>query len=117
MFSRRATLKKILAAALSVCLPGLFLSCMTVCAERLEISAMADARSLSEPCADEDCLVGASVASTLLERMFLSPGFDDSVIQHPPVFNVELFSRGSASRLPFPSSLDPPFERLCVLRI
>jgi hypothetical protein len=117
MVSRRVTLKKVLAAALSVCLLGMFVSCVAVCAERLEDSHATDAPVLSEPCSGEDCIVKASVASTMPERSFLSPGFDDSVIQHPPVFHVELFSRGSARRSPFPSSLDPPFERLRVLRI
>lgn len=117
MFSQRVTLKKLLAATLSVCLLGMFLGCVTVCAEHMEDSATADARGLSEPCADEDCLVNASVASALPERSFLSPAFDDSLSQHPPVFYVELISGESAQRLRFLSSHDPPFERLCVLRI
>jgi hypothetical protein len=117
MFSQRVTLKKLLAATLSVCLLGMFLGCVTVCAEHLEGSIAADARGLSEPCADEDCTVKASVASTLPERSFLLPGFDDSVSQHPLVLHVEFISGGSALRSPLPSSLDPPFERLCVLRI
>jgi hypothetical protein len=117
MFTQRVTLKKLLAATLSVCLLGMFLSCVTVCAEHVEDSLAADAHGLSEPCADEDCVVKDSVASTLPERAFLIPGFDDSVSQHPPVLHVELISGGSALRSPLPSSLDPPLERLCVLRI
>jgi hypothetical protein len=70
----------------------MFLGCVTVCAEHLKDSAAADACGLSEPCADEDCLVRASVSSTLPEPSFLSPGFDDSVSQHPPVLHVELIS-------------------------
>ncbi len=117
MFYQRVTLKKLLVATLSVCLLGMFLGCVAVCAEHLEESATADSHGLSKPCADEVCLVNASVASTLPERSFLSPGFDDSVSQHPPVFRVELMPGVSARRLRFFSSLDPPFERLCVLRI
>jgi hypothetical protein len=117
MFTQRVTLMKLLATTLSICLLGMFLGCVTVCAERLEDSAKADAHGMSEPCADEDCLVKASVATTLPERSFLSPEFDDSVSQHPPVLHVELISCGSAPRSPIPSSLDPPLERLCVLRI
>ena len=117
MFMRRVTLKKILATTLSVCLLGIFLSCMTVCAERLEDSATVDAHVLNQSCAGEGCLVNASVVSTLPERSFLSPGMDDSVIQHPPVFRAELISGGSQRRFCFLSSLNPPFERLCVLRI
>jgi hypothetical protein len=117
MFSRRLTLKKLLAATLSMCLLGMFLGCVTVCAEHFEDSAAADARGLSEPCADEDCFVNAPVASTLPERPFLSPGFDDSVSQHPPVLHVELIPGVSARRLRIFSSLALPFERLCVLRI
>src|SRR5262245_43103306 len=117
MFSQRVTLKKLLAPTLSVCLLGMFLGCVTVCAEHLEDSAAADAHGLSEPCADEDCAVKASVASALPEPSFLSPGFDDSVSQHPPVLHIELISGRSALRSPLPSSLDPPLERLCVLRI
>ena len=117
MFSRRVTLKKLLTTTLSVCLLVMFLSCVTVCAKRLEDSAAVDAHGLSEPCADGDCLVKASVANTLPERSFLSPGFDDSVRQHQPALHVELISGGSALQAPFPSSLAPPSERLCVLRI
>jgi len=117
MFMRRGTLKKVLASTLSVCLLGLFLDCVTVCAEHLEDSIAAGANSLSEHCADGDCIVKASVASALPEQSFLSPEFDDGVSQPPPVFHVKLISGGSAHRSPFPSSLDPPFERLCVLRI
>jgi hypothetical protein len=117
MFSQRVTLKKLLAAMLPVCLLGMFLGCVTVCAEHLENSAAADAHSLSEPCADEDCRVNAYVASTLPERSFISPRFDDSVSQHPPVLHVELIPGVSARHLRFFSSLDLPFERLCVLRI
>jgi hypothetical protein len=117
MFSQRVKLKKLLAGALSGCLLGLFLSCVAVCTERLEDSLAAGANSLSEPCADGDCLVKASVASTLPERSFFSPECDASVSQYPPVLHVELISGGNALQAPFPSSLDPPFERLCVLRI
>jgi hypothetical protein len=117
MFMRRATLKKLLASTLSVCLLGLSLGCMAVCAERLEDLAAADAHDLSEPCADGDCFVNASVASALPERSFLSPGFDHRVSQSPPVLRVELISGGSALQAPFASSLDPPLERLRVLRI
>jgi hypothetical protein len=117
MFTQCVTLKKLLAATLSVCLLGMFLSCVAVCAKRLENSAAADAHCLTEHCPNGDCLVKASVASTLPERSFLSPGFDDSVSQYPPVLHVELISGGSALQAPFPSSLDPPLERLCVLRI
>jgi hypothetical protein len=117
MFSQRVKLKKILAGTLSGCLLGLFLSCVAVCAERLEDLTAAGAHDLSEPCADGDCFVNASVASALPERSFLSPGFDDSVSQYSLVLHVELISGGSALQAPFPSSLDPPFERLCVLRI
>ena len=88
MFTLRVTLKKLLAATLSVCLLGMSLGCVAVCAERLEDSAAADAHDLSEPCDDGDCLVKSSVASALPERSFLSPGFDDSVSQHPPVPSV-----------------------------
>lgn len=115
MFSQRVTLKKLLAATLSVCLLGMFLGCVTVCAEHLEASAAVDAHNLSEPCADEDCLVNASVASALPERSFLPP--DDSVSQYPQVFHVDLISGGSALRSPLPSSLDPPLKLLCVMRI
>lgn len=117
MFSQRVTLKKLLAATLSVCLLGMLLGCVAICAERLEDSHAADAHELSEPCTDEDCPMTASAVSILPERSFLSPGFDDSVSQPPPVFCVELISGGSARRLRFPSSPGPPFERLCVLRI
>ncbi len=117
MFMQRVKLKKTLAAILSVCLLGMFLSCVTVCAERLEDSAPAGAHVLRKSCAGEGCFVNASVASALPERSFLSPGFDDSVIQHPPVFRAELISGRSERRFCFLSSLDPPFERLCVLRI
>jgi hypothetical protein len=117
MFSQRVTLKKLLATALSVCLLGMFLGCVAVCAEHLEDSVVADACGLSEPCADQDCLVNASVASMPPERSFLSPGFDDSMSQHPPVFRAEPMPGVSARRLRFFSSLDLPFERLCVLRI
>jgi len=117
MFTQRVTLKKFLAATLSVCLLGMILGCVTVCAEHLEDSATADAHSLSEPCANEDCHVRSSVASALPERSFLSPVFDDTVSQHPPVVHVELNSGGSARRFRFFSSLDPPLERLCILRI
>ena len=117
MFSRRVTLKKLLASTLSVCLLGMFVVCVTVCAERLEDSATVDAHVLRQSCAGEGCLVNASVASTLPEQSFISPGFDDSVIQHPPAFRFELSSGGSERRFCFLSSLTPPFERLCVLRI
>jgi hypothetical protein len=95
----------------------MYLGCVAVCEEHLEDSAAAGACVLSEPCADNDCLVNASVASTLPERSFLSPGFDDSVSQHPPVFHFELIPGVSERRLRLFSSLDLPFERLCVLRI
>jgi hypothetical protein len=117
MFTKRITLKKLLAATMSVCLLGMYLGCVTFCAERLEDSATTDAHDLSNPCADGDCFVKSSVARGLPERSFLSPDFDDSVSQTPPVFHVELTSGGSARHLRFFSSLDPPFERLCVLRI
>jgi hypothetical protein len=117
MFSQRVTLKKLLAATLSVCLLGMFLGCVTVCAKHLEDSAAVDALGLSDTCAGEECLVNAFVANTLPERSFLSPGFDDSVSQHPPVLHVELIPDVSARSLCFFSSLDLPFERLCVLRI
>lgn len=122
MFTQRVTLKNLLATTLSVCLLGMFLSCMTVCAECmcaecLENSATVDAPVLSKSCADGGCLVKASVTSALPEGSFLSPGFDDSVIQHPPIFRFELISGGSERRFRFLSSLAPSFERLCVLRI
>jgi hypothetical protein len=117
MFLQRITLKKLLAATLSVCLLGLFLSCVTICAERLEVSSVADTNSLSEPCADDGCPMTSSAAIILPERFFLSPGFDKSVSQPPLIFRVELTSDVSARRLRFYSSLDPPLERLRVLRI
>ena len=117
MSSQCVTLKKLLAAILSVCLLGLFLGCVAICAKHLEDSLAADADELREPCNDEDCPMTASAAIILPERFFLSPGFDDSVSQPPLVFRAELTSGGSARRLPFYSSLDPPLERLCVLRI
>ena len=117
MFTQRVTLKKILTATLSVCLLGLPLGCIVICAHHFEDSTTADVHSLSESCAGEDCTVTTSTASARPERSFLSPGFDDYVSQHPPVFHVELISCGRARRLPFYSSLDPPLERLCVLRI
>ena len=117
MFMRRVTLKKLLGVILSVCLLGMFLSCVTVCAEHVEDSLAADAHGLSEPCADEDCIVNASVASTLPERSFLFPGFDDDVIQRPPAFRFELISGESEWRSRRIPSFDPPFERLRVLRI
>ncbi|HEY6403658.1 MAG TPA: hypothetical protein VI479_19705 [Blastocatellia bacterium] len=117
MFMQRATLKEILATTLSVCLLGMFLSCMTVCAERLDDSAAVDTHVLSRSCSEGGCLVQASVAITLPERYFLSPGFDNNVIRHPPVFRAELISGRSERRFCFLSSLAPPFERLRVLRI
>jgi hypothetical protein len=117
MLMPRVTLKKLLAATLSVCLLGMLLGCVAICAKHVKDSFAADAHELCKPCADEDCPMTSSVASILPERFSLSPGFDDNVSQHPPVFHVELISVGSARRLPFPSSLDPPLERLCVLRI
>jgi hypothetical protein len=117
MFPRRVTLKKLLTATLSVCLLGMYLGCVAVCADRLEDLAAAGAHDLNEPCDDGDCFVKSSVSSALPERSFISPGFDDSVSQPPPVLHIERISGGSARRLRFFSSLDPPFERLCVLRI
>jgi hypothetical protein len=117
MFIRRFTLKKLLGATLSVCLLGMFLGCMAVCAERIENSAAMDAPVLSKSCADGGCLVQASVKSMLPERSFLSHGFDDSVVQHPPVFRFELISGESERRFRRIPSLDSPFERLRVLRI
>ena len=117
MFTQRVTLKKFLATTLSVCLLGMFLSCMTVCAERLENSATGDTHVLSDSCVEGDCLLKSSVAGALPEGSFLSPRFDDGVIQHPPVFRAELISGRSERRFSFPSPLDHPFNRLCVLRI
>jgi hypothetical protein len=117
MFTQRVKLKKTLTGTLSVCLLGMLLGCVAICAKHLEDSLAADAHELCEPCDDEDCPMTASAAIILPERFFLSPGFDDYVSQHPPVFHVELISCGRARRLPFYSSLDPPLERLCVLRI
>jgi hypothetical protein len=116
MFAKRVTLKKLLAATLSASMLGLLLGCVAICAHHIEDSMTTDAHSLSAPCTDEDCPMTAK-ATTLPERSFLSPGFDNGVSQYPPVFHVELVSGGSARRLLFPSSLDPPLERLCVLRI
>jgi hypothetical protein len=117
MFAKRVTLKKLLAATLSVCLLGLLIGCVSICAHHIEDSMTTDAHSLCAPCADEDCPITASASITLPERSFISPGFDGGVSQYPPVFHVALVTGGSARRLLFPSSLDPPFERLCVLRI
>jgi hypothetical protein len=117
MFTQRVTFKKTLATTLSVCLLGIFLSCMTVCAECLENSPTVDTHILGDSCADGCCLVKSSVASALPEGAFLSPGFDDGVIQHPPVFRADLVSGRSERRFCFLSSLDPPFKRLCVLLI
>jgi hypothetical protein len=117
MLMPRVTLKKLLAATLSVCLLGMLLGCVAICAEHVEDSLAADAHELCEPCNDEGCPITASATSILPERFFLSPGFDDSVSQPPPVFQVERVSGGIARRLRFSSSLDPPLERLRVLRI
>jgi hypothetical protein len=117
MFMRRGTLKKILATTLSGCLLGMSLCCVAVCAERIENSAAANAYVLNKSCAGEGCPVKASIMSTLPERSFLSPGFGDSVIRHPPVFRFELISGESERRFRRIQSLDPPFERLRVLRI
>ena len=113
----RLALKKLMATTLSVCLLGMFLSCVAVCAERIENSAAMDAPVLNESCADVGCLVQASLMSTLPERFFLLPESEDSVIRRPPVFRAELISGRSQRRFCFPSSLAPPFERLRVLRI
>jgi hypothetical protein len=117
MFAKRVTLKKLSAATLSVCLLGLLLGCVAICAHHIEDSMTSDAHSLSAPCDDEDCPITASVSATLPERSFISAGFDEGVSQYQPYFRVTIVSSGSARRLLFPSSLDPPFERLCVLRI
>ena len=117
MFAKRVTLKKLLAATLSAGLLGLLLGCVANCAHHVEDSMTTYSHSLSAPCADEDCPITASAAITLPERSFISPVFDDGVSQYPPDIHIELVSGGSARRLLFPSSLDPPLDRLCVLRI
>jgi hypothetical protein len=117
MFMRHIKFKKFVATTLSVCLLGMSLICMAVCAERIENSAAANAHVLNKSCAGEGCPVKAAVTCTLPERSFLSPGFDDGVIQHPPVFRFELISGESERRSRRIPSFAPPFERLCVLRI
>jgi hypothetical protein len=117
MFMQRITSKKFLATTLSVCLLGMSLICIAVCAERIENSAAANAHVLNKTCAGEGCPVKASITSTLPERSFLSPGFDDGVIRRPPVFHSELISGESELRSHRIPSFDPPFERLRVLRI
>ncbi len=114
---QRVTSKMILATTLSVCLLGMFLTCMAVCAKRMEISPAVDTYVMSDSCVDVDCLVKSSLASALPEESFRSPGFDGGVIRRPPAFCAELISGGSERRFSFLPSLDPPFERLRVLRI
>jgi hypothetical protein len=117
MFMQRVTAKMILAATLSVCLLGMFLTCMTVCAKRMEMSPTVDAHVMSDSCVDVECLVKSSLASALPEESFRSPGFDGGVNQRPPGFGAELISGGSERRFCLLPSLDPPFERFRVLRI
>jgi len=117
MFKRRVTLKKLLATTLSTSLLGMSLSCVAVCAERIENSAAVNAYVLNKSCAGEGGPMMACVISMLPERFFLLPESEDSVIRRPPVFRAELISGRSQRRFCFPSSLAPPFERLRVLRI
>ena len=109
MFMQRVTAKMILAATLSVCLLGMFLTCMTVCAKRMEISPTVDAHVMSDSCVDVDCLVKSSLASALPEESFRSPGFDGGVIQRPPAFRAELISGGSERRFCFTPVTRPSF--------
>jgi hypothetical protein len=107
---------RLLAYTLSICLLGLLPGCVFICADHIEDS-IADSHCLSKSCADEDCPVTASAASTLPERSFRSTLLDDNLSQQSPEFHVQIISNRSMRRLPFASSLDPPLERLAVLRI
>jgi hypothetical protein len=116
---RRILLMKFLVTTLSVCLLGFLLGCVFNCADHIEDSTTRDAHSINATCTDEDCPVTYSAASTLPERSFLSILsilFDDNLSQPSQDFHFEIIS-DSTRRLHFASLLDPPLERLAVLRI